>query len=157
MGKVRGQYESLLEEIEAVEKGVAATKAELGLQEGKKSAVESELNKAKAQFERKTNLLRETAVSPDDNSRDERCPQGSVKVVRSTSRTAATSSPGISFRALRRTSSDAPLLQNSLPWTRQVGFNPPRDRTFFFGGVERDRRGGWLSIAPRKIRLMRVW
>ena len=31
------------------------------LQEGKKSAVESELNKAKAQFERKTNLLRETA------------------------------------------------------------------------------------------------
>jgi hypothetical protein len=28
---------------------------------------------------------------------------------------------------------------------------------FSFGaGVERDRRGGWLSIAARKIRLMRL-
>jgi hypothetical protein len=41
---------------------------------------------------------------------------------------------------------------------RHAGFNPPRDRVFFFGaGVERDRRGVWLSIAARKMRLMRVW
>jgi hypothetical protein len=40
-----------------------------------------------------------------------------------------------------------------------AGFNPLlRDRVFFFSaGVERDRRGGWLSIAARKMRLMRVW
>jgi len=35
--------------------------------------------------------------------------------------------------------------------------NPLRDRMFFFGaGVERERRGEGLSIAARKIRLMRV-
>jgi hypothetical protein len=37
---------------------------------------------------------------------------------------------------------------------RHAGFNPARDRVFFFGGrsVERVRRGGWLSIAARKMR-----
>jgi hypothetical protein len=39
----------------------------------------------------------------------------------------------------------------------QAGFNPPRVRLFFFGvAVERERRGGLLSIAARKMRLMRV-
>lgn len=40
----------------------------------------------------------------------------------------------------------------------QADFSSPRDRVFFLdAGVERDRRGGWLSIAARKMRLMRVW
>jgi hypothetical protein len=40
-----------------------------------------------------------------------------------------------------------------------AGFRWPRGRAFFFGAaaVERGRRGGWLSIAARKMRLMRVW
>jgi len=38
----------------------------------------------------------------------------------------------------------------------QARLNPPLDRVFFFGGVELARRGGWLSIAALKIRLMRV-
>ena len=39
---------------------------------------------------------------------------------------------------------------------RHAGLSAPRFRAFFFG-ADRDRRGGWLSIAARKIRLMRVW
>jgi exonuclease SbcC len=59
--KMKGQYESLLREIKEAENSVAAIKAELELQEKKKSAAESKLSEAKAQFERKTALLRETA------------------------------------------------------------------------------------------------
>jgi len=40
-----------------------------------------------------------------------------------------------------------------------AGFSSPRELVFFFGGVTRarERRGGWLSIAARRMRLMRVW
>jgi hypothetical protein len=39
-----------------------------------------------------------------------------------------------------------------------TGFRLPRDRAVFFGAaaLDRARRAGWLSIALRKMRLMRV-
>jgi hypothetical protein len=42
---------------------------------------------------------------------------------------------------------------------RQAGRNAPRVLAFFLGGdvVERARRAGLLSMAARKMRLMRVW
>lgn len=47
------------------------------------------------------------------------------------------------------------MVQNLV--TRHAGFKTPRDRGFFFGaGVDRSRRGGVLSIAARRIRLIRV-
>lgn len=47
----------------------------------------------------------------------------------------------------------------NLPFVkRYTGLSAPRDLvSFFVAGMARDRRGGWLSIATRKIRLMRVW
>jgi len=51
--------------------------------------------------------------------------------------------------------SPAKALYPSLVKIAHAGFRRARDRVFFFGaGVE--RRRGWLSIAARKIRLMRV-
>src|SRR5208283_4620569 len=42
---------------------------------------------------------------------------------------------------------------------RQAGRDARRVRAFFFGAavVARARCGGWLSMAARKMRLMRVW
>jgi len=51
------------------------------------------------------------------------------------------------------------MMQNLPLLKRQAGRNAPRVLAFFFGAgvVDRARRGGLLSMAARKMRLMRVW
>jgi hypothetical protein len=76
----------------------------------------------------------------------------------------ASAQPLVAFRGIAFVFSSALVLfRLTLPAPvrsrRQAGRNAPRILVLFFGAgvVDRARRDGLLSVAARKMRLMRVW